>query len=48
MQINFYETWNQRKGYLSIINGKFGEFQQERPNITDNVIDFQVNILLLA
>ncbi|MHC9390155.1 N-acetylglucosamine-6-phosphate deacetylase [Clostridioides difficile] len=28
------------KGYLSIINGKFGEFQQERPNITDNVIDF--------
>ena len=28
------------KGYLSIINGKFGEFQQERPNNTDNVIDF--------
>ena len=28
------------KGYLSIINGKFGEFQQERPNVTDNVIDF--------
>ncbi|MGO0807331.1 hypothetical protein ACTPEF_26105, partial [Clostridioides difficile] len=27
-------------GYLSIINGKFGEFQQERPNVTDNVIDF--------
>ncbi len=28
------------KGYLSIINGKFGEFQQERPSTTDNVIDF--------
>lgn len=28
------------KGYLSIINGKFGEFQQEKPDTTDSVIDF--------
>lgn len=28
------------KGYLSIIDGKFGEFQQEKPEIADSVIDF--------
>ncbi|MCC0701083.1 N-acetylglucosamine-6-phosphate deacetylase [Clostridioides sp. ZZV15-6383] len=28
------------KGYLSIINGKFGEFKQEKPDTTDSVIDF--------
>lgn len=28
------------KGYLRIIDGKFGEFQQEKPDIADSVIDF--------
>ncbi|MBY2476264.1 N-acetylglucosamine-6-phosphate deacetylase [Clostridioides difficile] len=28
------------KGYLRIIDDKFGEFQQEKPDIADSVIDF--------
>lgn len=30
----------EEKGYLSIIDGKFGKFQKEKPDINDNIIDF--------
>lgn len=36
----FMKCGIKEKGYLSIIDGKFGEFQQETPDITDSVIDF--------
>lgn len=29
----------EEKGYLSIIDGKFGKFQKEKPDINDNIID---------
>lgn len=30
----------EEKGYLSIIDGKFGKFQKEKPDINDNIIDY--------
>ncbi|MDI7817746.1 N-acetylglucosamine-6-phosphate deacetylase [Clostridioides difficile] len=36
----FMEYGTKEKGYLSIIDGKFGEFQKEKPKAIDSVIDF--------
>ncbi len=30
----------EEKGYLSIIDGKFGKFQKEKPDVNDNIIDY--------
>lgn len=30
----------EEKGYISIIDGKFGKFQKEKPDINDNIIDY--------
>ncbi|MDB3083156.1 N-acetylglucosamine-6-phosphate deacetylase [Clostridioides difficile] len=36
----FMEYGTKEKGYLSIIDGKFGKFQKEKPKAIDSVIDF--------
>ncbi|MFL8801013.1 MULTISPECIES: N-acetylglucosamine-6-phosphate deacetylase [unclassified Clostridioides] len=36
----FMEYGTKEKGYLSIIDGKFGKFQKEKPQAIDSVIDF--------